>query len=118
MIKHLFKNKNEKEKEGDSESKKIEEANRQLMGDPISSKNLSGSAGNNKSLGDCSIAGVNCNNGKIAGVGRNYIDKGRNNKEKIEYCPTNIKMIADYMTKPLKGSSHYHKFRQIVMGSG
>ena len=83
---------------------------------------------NNKSLANHSIAGVNCNNdkitgvscnnGKIAGVGRNYIDKGRNNKEKIEYCPTNIKIIADYMTKPLKGSSHYHKFRQIIMGSG
>jgi hypothetical protein len=78
------------------------------------------------------IAGVDCNNGKIAGVGNNknvsiginYNDKNHNHKENkekfkvIKYCPTNIKMIADYMTKPLTGSSHYHKYRQIIMNSG
>ena len=80
---------------------------------------------NNKSLANRSIAGVSSKNGKIAGVdnnknllGNNSNDKSHNNNDTIKYCPTNIKMIADYMTKPLKGSSHYHKFRQIVMGSG
>ena len=73
---------------------------------------------NNKSLVDHSIAGVSCNNGKIAGVSSNLIDKSDNNKEKIKYCPTNIKMIADYMTKPLTGSAHYHKYCQIIMNSG
>jgi hypothetical protein len=80
---------------------------------------------NNNSLASGSIAGVSSKNGKIAGVdntnelvGNNYNDKSHNNNEIIKYCPTNIKMIADYITKPLKGPSHYHKFRQIVMGSG
>ena len=80
---------------------------------------------NNNALASGSIAGVSSKNGKIAGVdnnnnlvGNNYNDKSHNNNDTIKYCPTNIKMIADYMTKPLKGPSHYHKFRQIVMGSG
>ena len=65
-------------------------------------------------------AGVNCNNGKIAGVynnfknnlfGQSYNDNSDNNKEMSKDGRTNIKMIADYvMTQPLKGSSHYHKY--------
>jgi len=41
-------------------------------------------------------------------------DRIKNGNIQVQYCPTK-QMIADYMSKPLKGAL-FHLFRNIIMG--